>query len=256
MSRKYADLTAYLEQQSGGHVTLTFADVEKIVGFPLPSSARKHGPWWTNSPSKGRHNEAWLAIGWETTDRNMKGQTITFQRSGAAPTDAGKIERPAKTPRAAKAVFDPASLTETDLAADCAVALNLNWRRLGAVTLSDTGKLTFPAAPTEAGLYRLIVRTGNRTNVYVGEAVNLKRRFGNYRLPGNTQQTSLRINALLHEALGGSGAIFVDIAYQDIGLTIGGVLVEADLADKAVRRMIEQAAIVAHGGIDVEMLNR
>lgn len=31
---------------------------------------------------------------------------------------------------------------------------------------------------------------------------------------------------------------------------------DANLADKAVRRMIEQAAIVAHGGIDVEMLNR
>src|SRR3546814_12079777 len=88
----------------------------------------------------------------------------------------------------------------------------------------------------------LIVRAGNRTTVYVGEAVNLKRRFGNYRRPGATQQTSLRLNALLIEAIGQCGAITVDIAYQDIGLNIGGVAMDADLADKAVRRMIEQAA--------------
>src|SRR3546814_9499323 len=73
----------------------------------------------------------------------------------------------------------------------------------------------------------LIVRAGNRTTVYVGEAVNLKRRFGNYRRPGATQQTSLRLNALLIEAIGQCGAITVDIAYQDIGLNIGGVAMDA-----------------------------
>lgn len=98
--------------------------------------------------------------------------------------------------------------------------------------------------------------TSNRTNIYVGESVNLKHRFGNYRLPGNTQQTNVRINALLVEKFGQGGSIAVDIIYKNIGLTIGGVSVDADLTDKAVRRMIEHAAIVAHGGIDVEMLNR
>src|SRR3546814_5172631 len=108
-----------------------------------------------------------------------------------------------------------------------------SWKRLGAVTLSPAGKLDFPAAPVEAGLYRLIVRAGNRTTVYVGEAVNLKRRFGNYRRPGATQQTSLRLNALLIEAIGQCGAITADIAYQDFGLNIGGVAMDADLAETA-----------------------
>src|SRR3546814_15569233 len=80
--------------------------------------------------------------------------------------------------------------SETDFAADCAVTLKLRWKRLGAVTLSPAGKLDFPAAPVEAGLYRLIVRAGNRTTVYVGEAVNLKRRFGNYR-----DRKSTRLNS-------------------------------------------------------------
>lgn len=256
MSRKYAALTAYLENQKAERIALSFAQIERIVGFPLPASARKHGPWWTNSPSPGRHNETWLKIGWQTADRNLKSQTIAFERMGREVTDGLRSQKIAKPRATSHNSFDPKTLTDTDLAADCAVTLKLRWKRLGAVTLSNGNKPTFPAAPTEAGLYRLIVRAGNRTTVYVGEAINLKRRFGNYRLPGKTQQTSLRINGLLLEAIKRGGAIYVDIAYKDIGLKIGGVTIEADLSDKAVRRMIEHAAIVAHGGIDVEMLNR
>src|SRR3546814_952934 len=111
--------------------------------------------------------------------------------------------------------------------------LKMLWKRLVSVTLPPAGKLYYPGAPVEAGLYRLIVRAGNRTTVYVGEAVNLKRRLGNYRRPGATQQTSLRLNALLIEAIGQCGAITVDIAYQDIGLNIGGVAMDADLADRS-----------------------
>jgi hypothetical protein len=256
MSRKYAALAAYLEKQKTDLIALSFAQIEEIIGFALPDSAREHGVWWTNSPSPGRHNQAWLGAGWETTNRNLKAQTISFQRTGVQTGAAPRVATVAKPRRANGTAFDAAALTETDFAADCAVTLKLRWKRLGSVALSTAGKLDFPAAPVEAGLYRLIVRLGNRTTVYVGEAVNLKRRFGNYRRPGATQQTSLRLNALLIEALDRGGTIHVDIAYRDIGLSIGGVTVDADLADKAVRRMIEQAAIVAHGGIDVEMLNR
>jgi len=255
MSRKYAALTEYLEQQTANRISLSFSAIEQILGFSLPSSARAHGPWWTNSRSPGRHNEAWLGVGWETADRNMKTGTIAFERSGAS-DPRQRFSRNKRSARAESKTFAPSELTDTDLAADCVVHLQLRWRRLGVVLLEGNRKLAFPLAPVSAGLYRLIVRVRNRTTVYVGEAVNLKRRFRNYRLPGKTQQTSLRINSLLIDALSSGGSIAVDIAYQNIGLSVGGVSVDADLSDKAVRRMIEQAAIVAHGGIDVEMLNR
>lgn len=254
MSRKYARLTVYLEQQIADRLTLPFAEIERIVGFELPNSARKHDPWWTNSRSLGRHNEAWLNVGWETTDLNMKAQTIAFLRAG--PTEAVRRQSGAEGLRpAARVAFDRSTLTETDLLADCAITLQLRWQRLGAVILGKDHKLIFPAAPAEAGLYRIIVRMKNLTSVYVGEAVKLKRRFGNYRLPGSTQKTSVRINALLVETLAQGGSVAVDIVYENMGLSIGGVSIDADLTDKAVRRMIEHAAIVAHGGIDVEMLN-
>jgi hypothetical protein len=255
MSRKYAMLTTHLEQQIVDEISLSFTSIEKIVGFSLPRSAREHGVWWSNSRSSGRHNEAWLNIGWEAVALDLKAQTMAFRRSG----ERGPNQRPPRAVsrrRALNSAFDASMLTDTDLAADCAVRLQLHWRRLGEVMLDRDQKLVFPDAPVTAGLYRLIVGIGNRTMVYVGEAVNLKRRFGNYRLPGKTQQTSLRINALLVEALSADGKIAVDIAYQNIGLSVDGTPIEADLSNKAVRRMIEHAAIVAHGGIDVEMMNR
>ncbi|WP_288806160.1 hypothetical protein [uncultured Novosphingobium sp.] len=248
--KKYAPLTSYLQSQTADRITLSFKEITEILGAALPGSAVKHGVWWTNSPSSGRHNEAWLTAGWKTSNRNLKAQTIQFERIGISSQPKQQVRQAA--PRSS---FDPSMLTETDFAADCTVTLQLRWQRLGAVALVNH-KLVFPEAPKQAGLYRLTVRLGNRTTVYVGEAVNLKRRFGNYRRPGNTQQTSLRLNALLIEAIGQGGAISVDIAYDNIGLSVGGKIVAADLADKAVRRMIEQAAIVAHGGVDVEMLNR
>lgn len=254
MGRKYAALAAYLERQLVDEFSISFADIEKILDFPLPPSARTHDPWWSNSRSPGRHNEAWLGVGWEVADRNMTAQTISFRRF-----DTSRSIRsipPASNSRAVGREFDRATLTETDLAADFTLTLQLRWRRLGAVVLDIDRKLVLPAAPVVAGLYRFIVRSGTHATVYVGEAVNLKRRFGHYRLPGNTQQTNLRINALLTEVLDAGGAAALDIAYEDIGLNIGGEFIEADLANKAVRRMVEHAAIVAHGGTDVEILNR
>src|SRR3546814_14827601 len=82
MSQKDAALAAYLENQNIDLVSLSFAQIENIIGMALPDSARKHAVWWSNSPSRGRHTQAWLGTGWETTNRNLKAQTISFQRAG------------------------------------------------------------------------------------------------------------------------------------------------------------------------------
>ncbi|HJP67490.1 MAG TPA: hypothetical protein VJ846_01215 [Sphingomicrobium sp.] len=229
------------------------AEIETIVGFKLPASARKHKEWWGNTAIPGRHSNAWIDSGWKSAAVDLGQQCVTFRRAGDARTasDASILPR-ATTP--AKSPFDPAHLGDSDFAAECAVSVNLKWRRLGLLML-DAGKLRFPAAPKEAGIYRMIVRRGNRTTVYVGEAVSLYRRFGNYRNPGNTQQTSLRLNAFLREVLACDGIVAIDIAYEGITLAIGGKQTPVDLANKAIRRLIEQAAIVAHGGIDVDLLN-
>tara|TARA_B110000014_G_C19878273_1_gene454592 strand:+ start:478 stop:618 length:141 start_codon:yes stop_codon:yes gene_type:complete len=42
---KYEPLTHYLEQQSGS-VTMTYSEIEKILGQQLPPSASEYQEWW------------------------------------------------------------------------------------------------------------------------------------------------------------------------------------------------------------------
>lgn len=251
MSRKYAALGAYLETQTGDDIHLSFGEVETILGSPLPSSASKHIAWWSNSPVQGRHNEVWLKHGWESADLNLKARTIRFRRMGRKRT----------TPTASRQRKEAHSLVSDDLAPSpiaptIDMALKFDWRSLGAITLDEKGALSFPSVTASAGLYRIRINGAARPQIYIGESSSLRRRFGNYRSPGPTQQTSLRINALLQEALIAGSDIAVDIVTDSISLCINGEALSVDLSNKAVRRMIEHTAIVACGGEDIDIANR
>src|SRR3546814_15674255 len=102
----------------------------------LPDSARKHAVWWSNSPSRGRHNQAWLGTGWENTKRNLKSQTISFQRAGEPAKSQGHIATAARPRRANGATFNAAVLTKTDFATVCAVTFKLPCKYLGPLTLT------------------------------------------------------------------------------------------------------------------------
>lgn len=77
---KYIKLKHYLRKSNMQMIKLTFKDIEKILGFPLPASAHKHSEsWWSNN---GDHSQAiaWLDAGYETdfvTD-TYEQQTIVF----------------------------------------------------------------------------------------------------------------------------------------------------------------------------------
>ena len=44
----YDPLNAYLAKESDLVVRMSFAEVERVLGRPLPASARKHRAWWSN----------------------------------------------------------------------------------------------------------------------------------------------------------------------------------------------------------------
>ena len=52
----------------------TFGEVEAILGFRLPDSARLHRPWWSNSRKGSGHSHAfaWQAAGWRTREVDMR----------------------------------------------------------------------------------------------------------------------------------------------------------------------------------------
>ncbi|MDP8927236.1 MAG: hypothetical protein M3O70_01295 [Actinomycetota bacterium] len=87
------------------------------------------------------------------------------------------------------------------------VEVGLVWNAIGFVTLDGRGKPTFPELPSDPAVYRLALDGPSRPSLYIGETENLRRRSGNYRNPGPSQQTSTRISALLRRHLQVGGTI-------------------------------------------------
>lgn len=135
--------------------------------------------------------------------------------------------------------------TSRDEAPSVAVAVRFDWEAAGAVMLDRKGKLAFPQTHSAPGVYRLMFTSGaGQQRVYVGEAIDLRRRMRNYRTPGVTQQTSQRIHALLRGQLTTGGHVSLSVAHR-AQIARGESWQVADLADKHVRRLAESAAVTS-----------
>ena len=65
----------------------TFADIEALLGFALPDSARNHRQWWANQPNGGHSRAlAWQAAGWRTSAVNLPAELLVFERLETAPS--------------------------------------------------------------------------------------------------------------------------------------------------------------------------
>src|SRR4051812_40754918 len=85
---KYEPLTEFLRTQSKERVPMTFAEIERVVGFKLPSSAIEHRAWWSNNPSNSVMTKAWLAAGYQSEQVDMEKRRLVFARAcGMKPTD-------------------------------------------------------------------------------------------------------------------------------------------------------------------------
>ncbi|UBV44748.1 hypothetical protein LAJ19_16480 (plasmid) [Deinococcus taeanensis] len=76
-TRKYLPLSEYLRESSASTLTLTFAEIEDLLGCNLPPSAKKHRAWWSNSSTGHSQAAAWLNPGWEVA--GVTSTTVTFQ---------------------------------------------------------------------------------------------------------------------------------------------------------------------------------
>jgi hypothetical protein len=79
---KYAPLFRHLTARDTSSWTTSFAELEAILGFSLPNSARLYRPWWANDAKSG-HSQAmaWTAAGWKTASVDLEGETLTFHHS-------------------------------------------------------------------------------------------------------------------------------------------------------------------------------
>jgi len=83
---KFEPLTRYLGSLSARERRMCFREVEQVLGFQLPPSARKHRPWWSNNPDNSAMTRAWLAAGFRTERVDMAGETLVFRKVDALPS--------------------------------------------------------------------------------------------------------------------------------------------------------------------------
>ncbi|NIR87126.1 hypothetical protein GWO13_05945 [Candidatus Bathyarchaeota archaeon] len=91
---KYSPLGRYLarRQRYITYSTLTFAEIEKIIGDKLPFSALQHRHWWSNAGSRVQA-QAWLNAGWIVHDVNLSDRTVVFKRARRPEIKRGRKRR-------------------------------------------------------------------------------------------------------------------------------------------------------------------
>jgi 5-methylcytosine-specific restriction protein B len=77
---KYDGLTLRLAGETTDRVTLSFGELDSLVGG-LPPSAREHRPWWGNARNSAGQAKSWLDAGWLVDGVDLLGAKVTFVRS-------------------------------------------------------------------------------------------------------------------------------------------------------------------------------
>lgn len=246
MTPKYGPLADHLRDSAAEGrdlVELTFSTVDRLVGG-LPPSALTLRTWWANGSNP--QARAWREAGWRVQTVDLAQRRAVFvsgQVGGSLAAGQGGAARAAPTPTASPTPASTPAQSEVD------VAVRFSWRDAGRVVLDGQGKPMFPALPEVPGLYRLTLSSGlvavRRPRIYIGETDRLRRRLSvNYRSPGPSQATSLRINALLREHLGSGGVVELAIATEARCSLNGRSPAALDLTGKAGRLLAENAALV------------
>jgi hypothetical protein len=83
MADTYDGLRDYLEKRYADSMVMTFAQIEALLGFPLPEAARLDPAWWTGAAADAGAHPQWRA--WtgasRTATANLGAQTVRFDRA-------------------------------------------------------------------------------------------------------------------------------------------------------------------------------
>lgn len=95
---KYEPLTDFLAAGKRDALRMSFEEIEKILGFPLPPS-KAYRAWWSNNPSNSVMTKAWLAAGYKTERVDVENGQVTFVRSADTARPAGvDMAKPPRSP--------------------------------------------------------------------------------------------------------------------------------------------------------------
>jgi DNA-binding transcriptional regulator YiaG len=123
---KYQPLQKYLEKSNTDEITLTFTEIEEIMGDTLPDSAHTKRQWWGNRNKGALQATSWMQAGYNVTKINLDEKKITFSKSnGAYKVKPAKVEPVADEVKwnseSIKALRQKMGLTQTEFAMELGV---------------------------------------------------------------------------------------------------------------------------------------
>lgn len=80
MGSRYMQLAEWLRRQKANSVSVSFDELERLLGCPLPGSARRLRVWWSNDASHVQAKYGWLRAGWRVEAVNMEAGVVKFRR--------------------------------------------------------------------------------------------------------------------------------------------------------------------------------
>lgn len=86
---QYQRLREYLQERYANRVVLTFAEIEDLLGFPLPEHARVDQAWWGGGARPSTQSDAWTVAG-RTATVNLLAQNVVFERDAALDSPSGR----------------------------------------------------------------------------------------------------------------------------------------------------------------------
>ncbi len=78
---EYMVLGNHLNSLNISQVIMSFSEIEEILGFKLPESARASyaASWWANDKTHTQAT-AWLDVSWKTRKPNIVNETVEFYK--------------------------------------------------------------------------------------------------------------------------------------------------------------------------------
>lgn len=77
---KYAALTRFLRMNGQRTIEMSFAEIENVLAFPLPPSARKYNAWWHEEKNPRAQKIAWSEAGYFVRRYSTREERVVFQR--------------------------------------------------------------------------------------------------------------------------------------------------------------------------------
>jgi hypothetical protein len=79
----YDPLYKWLRSKSAKNICVTFGQIEAVLGFRLPDTARDRPQWWANEMADTRHVQcrAWMDAGFQTRNLNLRRESVEYTKA-------------------------------------------------------------------------------------------------------------------------------------------------------------------------------